>query len=136
MKVTTNWVSALAFDATADTGHTVRIDTSVEGGGLGSGMNPKKLLLASLCGCSGMDVVDILKKMKVPFTKIEITAEAEQTEEHPKVFKFIKMVYRADVAAEYIDQLKRAATLSHDKYCGISAMLDKHCSITYEIELV
>ena len=99
-------------------------------------MNPKKLLLASLCGCSGMDVVDILKKMKVPFTKIEITAEAEQTEEHPKVFKFIKMVYRADVAAEYIDQLKRAASLSHDKYCGISAMLAKHCSITYEIELV
>ena len=136
MKVTTNWVSALAFDATADTGHTVRIDTSVEGGGLGSGMNPKKLLLASLCGCSGMDVVDILKKMKVPFTKIEITAEAEQTEEHPKVFKFIKMVYRADVEAEYIDQLKRAAALSHDKYCGISAMLAKHCSITYEIELV
>jgi putative redox protein len=136
MNVTTKWVSALAFDATADSGHTVRIDTSVEGGGLGTGMNPKKMLLASLCGCSGMDVVDILQKMKVPFTKMEITAEAEQTTEHPKVFKFVTMVYRADVAPEHLDKLKRAAALSHDKYCGVSAMLAKHCAITYAIELV
>lgn len=136
MKVITTWVSALAFDATADTGHTVRIDTSVEGGGLGSGMNPKKMLLASLCGCSGMDVVDILQKMKVPFTKMEITAEAEQTEEHPKVFRYVNMVYRSDVAPENIDKLKRAASLSHDKYCGVSAMLAKHCAINFSIELI
>ena len=136
MKTTTKWVGTLAFDATADSGHTVRIDTSVEGGGLGSGMNPKKMLLGALSGCSGMDVVDILKKMKVVFTQLEIVAEAEQTEDHPKVFKFINMVYRIDAKPEDMYKIKKAAALSHDKYCGISAMLTKHCAINYSIELI
>ena len=135
MKTITKWVEALAFDATADSGHTVRIDTSAEGGGLGSGMNPKKMLLASLSGCSGMDVVEILTKMKVVFTKLEIEAEAEQTEDHPKVFKFISMVYRVDAKPEDIDKVKRAVALSHEKYCGVSAMLTRHCEISYSIEL-
>lgn len=136
MKTTTKWVEALAFDATADSGHTVRIDTSVEGGGLGSGMNPKKMLLGSLCGCSGMDVVEILHKMKVKFTRFEMEAEAEQTEDHPKVFKFINMIYRIDVVPEHLDKVKRAVSLSQEKYCGVSAMLAKHCPINYTIELI
>lgn len=136
MKVTANWVSALAFDGVSDNGHTVRMDTTLDGGGMDSGMSPKKLLLASLCGCSGMDVVDILKKMKVVFSKLEISAEAEQTEEHPRVFKFVSMVYSADVAAGDLDKLTRAVTLSQEKYCGVSAMLSKHCAINYRIELL
>lgn len=136
MNTITRWVEALAFDATADSGHTVRIDTSVEGGGLGSGMNPKRMLLASLSGCSAMDVVDILRKMKVAFTRLEIVAEAEQTDDHPKVFKYIKLIYRTDAPAADLDKVQRAAALSHDKYCGISAMLAKHCSIDYSVELI
>jgi len=136
MKVTTSWVQTLAFDVTADTGQTVRIDTTVENGGSGTGMNPKKMLLGSLCGCSGIDVVDILNKMKAPFTKLEIEASAEQTDDHPKVFKFIDMVYRSDISADNIDKLNRAVSLSHEKYCGISAMLGKHCPINYKIELL
>lgn len=136
MKTTTQWVSALAFDATADTGHTVRIDTTVEGGGLGTGMNPKKMVLGALSACSGMDVVEVLKKMKVNFTRLEISAEAEQTEEHPKVFKSIQMVYQIDAKAEDLDKVKRAVSLSQEKYCGVSAMLAKHCNITYSIELM
>ncbi len=136
MTTTTKWVSALAFDATADTGHTVRLDTSVDNGGLGSGMNPKRMLLGSLAGCSGMDVVDILHKMKVGFTKLEIETAAEQTDEHPKVFKFINMIYRCDASKEDIDKVTRAVSLSHEKYCGISAMLSKHCKIDYKIELI
>ena len=136
MKVTTTWVQTLAFDVTADTGQTVRIDTTVENGGSGTGMNPKKMLLGSLCGCSGIDVVDILNKMKVPFTKLEIEASAEQTDDHPKVFRFIDMVYRCDVSADNIDKLNRAVSLSHEKYCGVSAMLGKHCPINYKTELI
>ncbi len=136
MKTTTKWVSALAFDATADSGHTVRIDTTVAGGGLGSGMNPKKMLLGALSACSGMDVVDIMTKMKVPYTRLEIEAESEQTDDHPKVFKYVTMVYRVDTTEENIDKVKKAVKLSHDKYCGISAMLSKHCAINYTIELL
>ncbi|OYW81615.1 MAG: hypothetical protein B7Z27_01855, partial [Sphingobacteriia bacterium 32-37-4] len=73
MKVSLNWKEALAFDASGEDGHVVRIDTSVENGGLNSGMNPKRLLLASLCGCSAIDVIDILNKMKVEFSKLEVT---------------------------------------------------------------
>jgi putative redox protein len=136
MKTVTKWVDALAFDATADSGHTVRIDTTVEGGGLGSGMNPKKMVLGALSACSGMDVVEVLKKMKVAFSKLEIDAEADQTEEHPKVYKSITMVYRVDAKPEDLDKVKRAVSLSQEKYCGVSAMLAKHCSIDYSIELV
>ncbi len=136
MMTTTKWVDALAFDATADTGQTVRIDTSIEGGGLGSGMNPKKMLLGSLSACSGMDVVDILKKMKVDFTSLEIVTEADQTDDHPKVFTFIKMIYRIDAKPDDLDKVNRAVSLSHEKYCGISAMLSKHCEISFSIELV
>ena len=136
MKTVTKWVDALAFDATADSGHTVRIDTTVEGGGLGSGMNPKKMVLGALSACSGMDVVEVLKKMKVSFSKLEIDAEADQTEEHPKVYKSITMVYRVDAKPEDLDKVKRAVSLSQEKYCGVSAMLAKHCNIDYSIELV
>ncbi len=135
MKVTTTWKEALAFDANAD-GHIVRLDTTKEGGGLDSGMSPKKMLLASLCGCSGMDIVDILQKMKVHFTQLEITAEAEQTDEHPKVFKSIDLVYHCNVSAEDEDKFKRAVNLSMEKYCGISAMLAKHCAINYQTVLI
>jgi putative redox protein len=136
MKTTTKWVSHSAFDSTSDNNHTVRLDTTVEGGGLNSGMSPKKMLLSALAGCSGMDVVDILNKMKVPFTKMEIEAEAEQTTETPTVFKWIKLIYKSDVKAEQLDKLKRAVELSQEKYCGIAAMLKKHCAIEYSIELM
>jgi putative redox protein len=136
MKVIANWKEALAFDVVSDNGHQVRLDTTVENGSLDSGMSPKKLILAGLCGCSGMDVVDILHKMKVAFTKVDVSAEAEQTDEHPKVFTSIQMVYRADVLPEDLDKLTRAVKLSQEKYCGVSAMLEKHCAISYSIELI
>ena len=136
MKVTTTWKEALSFESISDNGHIVKMDTTKEGGGLDTGMSPKKMLLASLCGCSGMDVADILAKMKVAFTKLEITAEAEQTDEHPKVFKSIELVYHCDVSPADEDKLIRAVNLSMEKYCGISAMLAKHCAINYSTKLI
>jgi putative redox protein len=136
MKTTAKWINKLAFDATSDNNHTVRLDTTIEGGSLDTGMSPKQMLLASICGCSGMDVVSILEKMKVPYTQLIIEAEAEQTEEHPKVFKYINMLYKADVAAEHADKLNRAVELSQEKYCGVSIMLKKHCTVNYSVELL
>src|ERR1700733_13600668 len=111
MKTVTKWVEALAFDATADTGHTIRIDAPTRSGGLDSGMNPKKLLLASVSGCSGMDVVELLHKMRVPFKVLEIEATAEQTDEHPKVFISVHMLYRCDAAPEFLDKVEKAVSL-------------------------
>jgi len=136
MKTTVTWVEQLAFDVTSDNGHTVRADTTVAGGSLDSGMSPKKMLLGSLAACSGIDVVGILKKMRVHFTKLEIEAEAEQTDTDPKVFVDIRMMYRSDVSPENLDKFERAIHLSHENYCGISAMLKKHCDISYAVELI
>jgi putative redox protein len=136
MKATAKWQTGLAFDATSDNNHTIRLDTTVEGGSLDSGMSPKQAVLAALCACSGMDVVSILNKMKVNYSVLTIEAEAEQTDTHPKVFKWVKMAYTSDVAKDDLDKLERAVSLSQEKYCGVSIMLKKHCDITYTIELI
>jgi len=136
MKATAKWVEKLAFDVISDNGHTVRMDTTEAGGSLDSGMSPKKALLGTLNVCSGMDVAGILKKMRVEFTKLEVESEAEQTDTDPKVFKDIKMKYRSDIAKEDLDKFKKAIHLSHESYCGISAMLKKHCDISFEVELM
>jgi putative redox protein len=129
MHTTTKWIKELSFEGNYG-GHVVKTDTTKEGS---TGMNPKRLLLCSLSACSGMDVVGILDKMKVEYTKLEITAQAEQTEEHPKVFKEIFLTYTTDASKEDADKVKRAVELSKDKYCGISAMLAKHCPIHFSI---
>jgi putative redox protein len=136
MKATAKWIDKLAFDVIADSGHTIRMDTTEAGGSLNSGMSPKRALLGALNVCSGMDVAGILKKMRVEFTVLEVESEAEQTDTDPKVFRFIKMKYRSDLSKENLEKLEKAIHLSHQSYCGISAMLKKHCDITYEIELV
>jgi putative redox protein len=135
METTTKWARALAFDGEANQ-HLVRMDTTVNGGGTDSGMSPKQMLLCSLSACSGMDVVTILDKMKVPYSSLEIVASAEQTEDEPKVFKEIFLTYKTDAPASYADKVERAVDLSQNKYCGISAMLRKHCTISHSIEYV
>jgi len=135
MEAVVNWKTGLSFEGTA-AGHIAAIDTTVAGGGNNTGMSPKQMLLASLCGCSGMDVVEIMQKMRVEFTQLQIKAEAEQTDTHPKVFKYIKMTYKSDIGPDDIDKLSKAINLSHEKYCGISAMLKKHCDISYSIEIM
>jgi putative redox protein len=99
-------------------------------------MNPKKMVLGALSACSGMDVVEILQKMKVPFSKLEIEASAEQTDTHPKVFTYIDMVYQVDAPESDRDKVQRAVQLSQEKYCGVSAMLAKNCPINYTILLL
>jgi len=136
MKTTATWVSDLAFDVTSDNNHTIRLDTTKEGGSINSGMSPKQVLLGALCACSGIDVLSIIDKMRVTYSKLYISAMAEQTAEHPKVFKSIEMLYSIDTTAEDAEKVEKAIHLSHEKYCGISAMLKKHCDITFTIELI
>ena len=136
MKTTTKWVSHLAFNSSDENNHTVRLDTNAADGSLNSGMSPKKMLLGALNTCSGMDVIGILKKMKVPFSNFEIETNAEQTTTHPKVFTGIHLTYKADIAPEVEDKFKKAIELSLNTYCGIAAMLQKHCTIEYSIALL
>lgn len=101
-----------------------------------TGIGPKALLLSGLAGCSGIDVVGILLKKRVIFSDLNIDAEAEQTDEHPKVFKDIFITYTIRTDAENENKVKKAIELSLEKYCGVSAMLKKNSPIHYKLELL
>ncbi len=129
MKTITEWKKDHVFDSHLGE-HTITLD-----GDKKSGFNPKALLLSGLAACSGIDVVDILEKMRLKFSDFSIEAEADQTEEHPRVFKDILITYRLNTALENEDKVKKAIDLSLEKYCGVSAMLGKNSKITYQLEI-
>lgn len=127
MKTTTIWKSGQAFDSFQNT-------TKIEIDGKG-GFSPKALLLSGLAGCTGIDVVDLLGKMRVPFADLKIEIQTEQTTENPRVFKDIHINYIIATGEENRDKVKKAIDLSLDKYCGVSAMLKKNSAIAYTITI-
>lgn len=131
--VTTRHKGNLAFEADIDDHH-VRMDTSVAGGGDDSGASPKKLLLGALAGCTGIDVSSMLQKMRVPFSDFDIITTADLTEEHPKVFSRIDMIYRIKVDPRHHSKVEKAVNLSMEQYCGVSAMLKKNSPLFFSIE--
>ncbi|HMP93448.1 MAG TPA: OsmC family protein [Phnomibacter sp.] len=135
MKTVTLWKQDMAFESSFD-GHTVELNGASGPDGKRLGFSPKALLLSGLAGCSGIDVVEMLNKMRVPFTNLEITVQSEQTEEHPKVFKDIYIEYRLTAEATYEDKIKRAVDLSLEKYCGVAAMLRKNSTIIPSVVLL
>ena len=128
MKTSTVWKTSHAFESFQ---HHSKIEVDAK-----TGFSPKALLLSGLSACSGIDVVDILEKMKVPFANLEIEAQAEQTEEHPRVFKTIHLTYKLKAEEDQRPKIKKAIDLSLEKYCGVAAMLKKNSDIRYEILLV
>ena len=114
-------------------GHTVITDASAENGGNDLGPSPKALLLAGLIGCSGIDIMSIIKKMKVELDDVNVDIEAEVREEDPKIYNYIKIIYRFKGKDVPYEKVERAVKLSMEKYCGVSAMLEKAVPITYEI---
>ena len=101
-----------------------------------NGFGPKALLLAGLGGCSGIDIVDILKKMRVDFSAFSIEVKAAQTEELPKVYKDIYINYKIKTDSENEEKVRKAIDLSLEKYCGVSAMLQKNSPIHYTLEII
>ena len=114
-------------------GHKIVTDAAVEHGGNDYGPRPKALMLAGLIGCTGIDVMLILKKMRVEIEDLNIEVEADQVDEDPKVYTYIKVLYRFKGKDLPLDKLTTAVELSQDKYCGVSAMLSKAVPITHEI---
>jgi putative redox protein len=100
------------------------------------GFGAKALVLSAIAACSGIDIVDILSKMRVEFSDFEIETEAEQTDEHPKVFKDIFVTYKLRTDKGNEQKVKKAIDLSLDKYCGVSAMLKKNSPIHYKLQIL
>lgn len=134
-KINCNWIEDMAFEAQINE-FSIKMDASPEVGGKDLGPRPKPLTLASLGGCTGMDVISILKKMKVTPGYFNIEIEAELTEEHPKYYHKIHLEYQFKGEDLPLAKLQKAVSLSQEKYCGVNELLKKGAIITYEVKVL
>lgn len=131
-KIHANLKGNMAFEMNLD-GHKLITDASEDIGGNNLGPRPKQLLLAGLIGCTGIDVMSILKKMKVQLDDCIIKVEADNTEDHPRVYENIHLTYIFKGKNLPRKSIEKAVSLSQEKYCGVSAMLKKATTVTYDI---
>jgi putative redox protein len=129
------WTDKVAFEADMD-GHKVIVDATEESGGSDLGPRPKKLMLTALAGCTGVDVIMILKKMKVEPQAFNVIVEADVTEEHPKHYNKMKVVYQFKGKDLPYAKLEKAVKLSEEKYCGVTAVYRKAMEMETEIRIV
>lgn len=136
MKVKVDWKNNLKFNAKGESGHDMPLDASESSGGDDSAARPMEMLLAGLGGCTSIDVVLILNKMKADIRDFSVDIEAEREEEHPKRFKKIHLNYY--IKGKNLDEkkVKKAINLSENKYCSASASLNAEISSSYDIDLV
>lgn len=124
----TEWQHDQIYTATSDSGHTLTLDSAhVEG------PTPMECVLMSLCGCTSVDVISILTKKREPFKGLTVSAKAEKAKEPPNVFTRIELVYRVTGAVNH-KSMEDAVRLSKEKYCSVSAMLEKTAKISFTIE--
>ncbi len=130
-----------AKDATlitkADSNHWVVMDSVKKFGGSEAATKPMEMVLMALGGCTSMDVLSLLKKMRVELDSYDLEVQGERAEEHPKPFTKIQLDYyfKGNGLADKKDKIEKAVKLSQEKYCGVSAMLAKTAEINYDIHL-
>ena len=132
--VSTKWLENMAFESEIN-GHKLIIDAKEEVGGQDRGPRPKPLMLAALGGCTSMDVISILKKMRVELKSLNVIVEGELSEEHPKRFQKMHVIYEVEGDNLSLDKIEKAVSLSEEKYCGVSAVYKEVLEITSEIRI-
>jgi putative redox protein len=125
------WTDKERYIGEASSRHAIVMDTATEK----TASSPMELVLIALCGCTASDVVGILRKKREPFTSLEVTANGERATGYPAVYTEIQLVYRI-VGKVSRKSVEDAVRLSKEKYCSVSAMLEKTAKITSKIELV
>jgi len=133
--IKTQWLGNMLFNA--DTlGGTFKIDAAEESGGEGKGVRPKALMLTSLAGCTGMDIVSLLKKMRAEVDHLEIDVAGELTDEHPKFYNKVSLEYRFYGKDFKKDKIEKAVQLSAEKYCGVMEMFRQFAEITTTLSYI
>ena len=133
--INVKWNEGLSFEADV-MGFKIHMDADPEHGGMGKGPKPKPLMMVALAGCTGMDVVSLLEKMRVPFVDLNIRVEGEITEDHPKRFTRMKLIYEISGKDLDLAKIEKAINLSKEKYCGVSASYQKAMDIEHEIKII
>ena len=136
MNISVNWVDGMLMVGKSHSGHSITMDGPPEIGGENLGVRPMEMLLLGVAGCTMIDVVSTLKKMRQDLTQCETKVNAERANDHPKVFTDIHIQFV--IKGKDLDQNKveKAITLSAEKYCSASIMLSKTASITHDFEIV
>ncbi len=124
----------MAFEVDVN-GHKLTIDAVPEVGGEDRGPRPKPFMLAALGGCTAMDVISILQKMRVEVEDFKVHVTGDLTEEHPKQFYKMHVVYEFTGKDLPMDKLQRAVELSEERYCGVSAVYKKVIELSSEIKV-
>ena len=109
--------------------HEILTDSGTDNGGNNEGPGPKRMMLVALAGCTGIDVVSILDKMKVSFSDLSIDTEATLGGDHPKMYKQVKVTYKIKLAEEDRVKMEKAVQLSVEKYCGVMAMFKTFATV-------
>jgi putative redox protein len=133
--INTEWKGDMAFEADVD-GHKVIMDANSEGGGHDLGPSHKKLLLVALSGCTGMDVVPILKKMHVEIQKCSIEVQGDVADVHPKRYTKMHVIYKFTGKSLPLDKLEKAVKMSEETYCGVEALYKMAITVTSEIKII
>ena len=130
------WLDKMAFE-TEINGHKIILDADEAVGGEDRGPRPKTLMMLSLAGCTAMDVVSILKKMRVEIDSFDVKIEGNLTEVHPKQFENMHIVYEFSGNELELkrDKIEKAINLSQERYCGVSASYRKAMELTSEIRI-
>lgn len=130
-----DWKGGMLFDAIAPEGN-VLIEAGEQVGGTGVGLRPKAMMLSSLAGCSAMDIASLLEKMRAPVSDFKIEVTGSLTEEHPKYYDKVHVVYRFYDSEFKKEKIEKAVNLSIDKYCGVMEMFRKFATVTTEIQYI
>lgn len=133
--VTTVWKENMQFESDNPSGLNLFMDAGEESGGKGEGYRPKALMLSSLAGCSGLDVISLLKKMRAEVADFKIEITAELTDEHPKYYNKVKVDYHFTDSELKPEKIQKAVNLSATKYCGVMEMFRQFAEIETEIFL-
>lgn len=134
-RIDCTWKNDMAFEADVN-GFKIMLDAAPEVGGHNIGPRPKPLTLVSLAGCTGMDVISILKKMRIEPEYFNVAVEGEPTEEHPVYYHKIHVIYELKGKDIDMEKVEKSINLSRDRYCGVFALLKQGADITYEIRIL
>ena len=136
MNISVNWVDGMLMVGKSHSGHSITMDGPLEIGGENLGVRPMEMLLLGVAGCTMIDVVSTLKKMRQDLTQCETKVNAERANDHPKVFTDIHIQFVIKGKDLDHNKVEKAIILSAEKYCSASIMLGKTASITHDFEIV
>ena len=133
--VTTIWKENMQFESDNPSGHKIMMDVSSENGGNDNGLRPKAMMLSSLAGCSGLDVVSLLKKMRVDIAEFKMEVTGELTEEHPKYYHKVAVDYHFYGTEMDAAKITKAVNLSVERYCGVMEMFRRFAEVKTAIHI-